>query len=232
MKQVFSLGSVLFMFVMLTACMYPNEERQQLGDVGNHVARVQAQSEQYFQQHKMLPYKYSADNRKFTTHYLVDFQLLPEIPMTAYERGGNFLYIYVGAEGEQPLVRLFDLRVNDEVEKVQLAVHNYKIKNKSLPIKTKEPNGYFDVDLEKLHLSDIKIPSPYFSDARLPVLMDKNGRIYLDYRGDVARLIQTVKQKPSIQEDLRLFMAKNSLFVPAFSPPLKAGKRGEIFFST
>ncbi|MCH5586464.1 hypothetical protein MK805_16105 [Shimazuella sp. AN120528] len=233
MKQhVFRLGTIMIGFLLLTACMYPQEERQQLADIGNHVARVQAQSEQYLQQHKTLPYKYSTDDRKFTSHYLVDFQLLPEIPMTAYEKGGDFLYVYVGAEGKQPLVRLFDLRVNDEVEKVQLAVNNYKSKNKSFPIRSKESNGFFDVDLEKLHMSDIKIPSPYFSEANLPILMDKNGRIFLDYRGDVTRLIQTAKQKPSTQEDLRLFMAKNSLFVPAFSPVLKVGKQGEILFSS
>lgn len=230
MIRVFQLTIMSVGFLLLTACMFPNEERQQLGDVGNHVARVQAQSEQYLQQHKTLPYKYSAEDRNFTSHYLVDFQLLPEIPMTAYEKGGNFLYVYVGAEGKQPLVRLFDLRVNNEVEKVQLAVNHYKVKNTSLPIKGKESNGYFDVDLEKLHLSDIKIPSPYFSDAQLPLLMDKNGRIFLDYRGDVTRLIQTVKQKPSSGEDLRLFMAKNSLFVPAFSPALKMENQGVIHF--
>lgn len=230
MKKLLQLTIMAGWFLFLTACMFPNEERQQLGDVGNHVARVQAQSEQYLKQNKTLPYKYSAEDRKFTSHYLVDFKLLPEIPMTAYEKGGNFLYVYVGAEGKQPLTRLFDLRVNNEVEKVQLAVNHYKAKNKNLPIKAKEPNGYYDVDLEKLNLSDINIPSPYFSDASLPILMNKNGHIFLDYRGDVTRLIQTVKLKPSSQEDLRLFMAKNSLFVPAFSPPLKIGNKGEVVF--
>jgi hypothetical protein len=230
MKKIFPLTMVTACLFILTACMYPTEERQQLGDVGNHVSRVQAQSEQYLQQHKTLPYKYSAEDRKFTSHYLVDFTLMPEIPMTAYEKGGNFLYVYIGAEGNQPLVRLFDLRVNNEVEKVQLAVNHYKAKNKSLPFKAKGPDGFFEVDLEKLHLSDIKIPSPYFSDAQLPFLMDKNGRIFLDYRGDVTRLMQTVKQKPSAEEDLRLYMAKNSLFVPAFCPPLKLGNKGALLF--
>jgi hypothetical protein len=210
--------------------MYPTEKRQQLSEVSTHVARVQAQSEQYLQQNKTLPYKYTADDRKFTSHYLIDFKLLPEIPMTAYEKGGNFLYVYVGAEGKQPIVRLFDLRVNNEVEKVQLAVNHYKSENKSLPIKAKSQNGYFDVDLDKLQLADIQIPSPYFSDARLPILMDKDGRIYLDYRGDVTRIIQTAKQKPSQQEDLRVFLAKNSIFVSAFSPPMRLGKQGEILF--
>ncbi|WP_028775765.1 hypothetical protein [Shimazuella kribbensis] len=234
MKGFFRLTLIVFGFFILTACMYPNEKRQQLSEVPTHVARVQAQSEQYLQQNKTLPYKYTADDRKFTSRYLVDFKLLPEIPMTAYEKGGNFLYVYVGAEGKQPLVRLFDLRVNNEVEKVQLAVNHYKSKHKSLPTKekTQTQDGYFDVDLEKLQLSDIHIPSPYFSDARLPILMDKDGRIYLDYRGDVTRLIQTAKQKPNGQEDLRPFLAKNSIFVSAFSPPMELGKQGEILFSS
>jgi hypothetical protein len=232
MKRFISVSIAMYCFLVLSACMYPNEERQQLSEVDNHIARVQSQSEQYLQQNKNLPYKYVPDDRKFTTHYQVDFQLLPEIPMTAYEKGGNFIYVFVGAEGKEPLVRLFDLRVNDEVEKVQLAVTNFKTKNGVLPIKAKEPNGYYNVDLDKLNLSDISIPSPYFSDSKLPFLMDKNGKIYLDYRGDVTRIIQTAKQKPAQNEDLRLFLARNSIFVPAFSPIIKIGEQGRILFSS
>jgi hypothetical protein len=211
--------------------MYPNESRQQLSEVNNHIARVQSQSEQYLQQNKTLPYRYVTDDRKFTTHYQVDFPSLPEIPLTAYEKGGNFIYVFVGAEGKSPLVRLFDMRLNDEVEKVQLAVTNFKTKNKKLPVKAKEPNGFYDIDLKALHMQDVSMPSPYFSDSKLPMLIDKSGLVYLDYRGDVTRLLQTTKQKRTEKEDLRIFMAKNSIFVPAFSPILKMGKNGEILFS-
>jgi hypothetical protein len=214
----------------LTACMYPSDQRQQLSKVDIQVARVQAQSEQYLAKNKVVPYKYSIEQRKFTTHYLVDFNQLTEVPLTAYEKGGNFIYVFVGAEGKQPLVRLFDLRVNDEVEKVQLALKDYKTRTGKLPTNGKE-SGYYNVDLAKLHVSNVSIPSPYFASSRLPLLIDKDGLIYLDYRKDVTRLIQTTKQKP-VTGDLRQFIIKDSLFVPAFSPPMKVGENGEILFSS
>jgi hypothetical protein len=223
-----------FMFLCclsLTACMYPSDQRQQLSKVDIQVAKVQAQSEQYLAQNKVVPYKYSVEQRKFTTHYLVDFSQLTDVPLTAYEKGGSFIYVFVGAEGKQPLVRLFDLRVNDEVEKVQLALKDFKTRTGKLPTNGKEIGGYYNIDLVKLHMTDVSIPSPYFASSHLPMLIDKNGLIYLDYRSDVTRLIQTTKQKP-VTGDLRQFIIKDSLFVPAFSPPMKVGENGEILFSS
>ncbi len=232
MNRIRSYVYMLLCSLCLTACMYPTEQREQLADVNTHVARVQAQSEQYFAQNKVLPYKYSNEERKFTTHYLVDLSQLPEIPPTAYEKGGHFIYVFVGAEGKHPLVRLFDLRVNDQVEKVQLAVNDYKARTGQLPIKAKEPGGYADVDLAKMSLEDISIPSPYFSDAKLPILIDQQGKCFLDYRGDITRLIQTAKQKPTAEDDLRRWITNSSLFVPAFSPKMKLGTHDELVFTS
>lgn len=216
----------------LTACMYPNEQREQLADVQTHVARVQAQSEQYLAEHKVLPYKYTDEDRKFTTHYLVDFTQLAEIPPTAYEKGGNFIYVFIGAEGSHPLVRLFDLRVNDRMEQIQQAVNDYKQRTGKWPIKGKEPGGYFDVDLTKLSMSDTSVPSPYFSDASLPILINGQGLCYLDYRGDITRMIQTAKRKPAANTDLRQWMVYSALFVPAFSPAMKLSSNGVIVFTS
>jgi hypothetical protein len=232
MNQIRSYIGMLICCLSLSACMYPTEQREQLADVNTHVARVQAQSEQYLSQNKVLPYKYSNEERKFTTHYLVDLSQLAEIPPTAYEKGGHFIYVFVGAEGKQPLVRLFDLRVNDQVEKVQLAVNDYKMRTGKFPIKAKESAGYADVDLAKLSLEDISIPSPFFSDAKLPILIDNQGRCYLDYRGDVTRLMQTAKQKPTAGVDLRRWMSDASLFVPAFSPMMKLETHGGVVFTS
>ena len=74
---------------------------------------------------KVLPYRYKADEIKFTSKAVVDFQALKgyidQIPPSAYENGGFFIYVLTNVE-EKPLVRLFDLRVNDQVEKAQMMV--------------------------------------------------------------------------------------------------------------
>lgn len=227
MRQFFIFISIV---LLLTGCMYPSEERQQLADVDTHLARVQAQAEQLFQQNKTLPYTYTQDERKFTSHYLVNVRELPEIPPTAYEKGGNFYYVFVGAEGNNPFVRLFDLRLNDEVERVQQAVQWYLSKNKRLPTTGQAIDGYYNIDLAAVKMEHIKIPSPYYGDAQLPILLDKKGTVYLDYRGDALRMMQEAKQKPAAGEDLRVFLAKNSRFVPAFSPKLYFKQQGVIQF--
>jgi hypothetical protein len=228
MKQFFLFIGIV---VMLTGCMYPSEERQQLANVDTHLARVQAQSEQLLQQTKTLPYTYTQDERKFTSHYLVNVKQLPEIPPTAYEKGGNFYYVFVGAEGNNPFVRLFDLRLNDEVERVQQAVQWYFSKYKRFPTTGKAVDGYYNINLAAVKMEKIKIPSPYYGDSQLPILLDEKGMVYLDYRGDALRMIQEAALKPPAGEDLRVFLAKNSRFVPAFSPHLYLQQEGVIRFN-
>ena len=48
-------------------------------------------------------------------------------------------------------------------------------------------------------------------------MMDGEGKVMIDYRTEAMKMIQKAKEKPSENEELRIWMVKHSLFVPAFS---------------
>jgi hypothetical protein len=209
--------------LVLSGCMYPQNELQQIDQLPLHIAQVQSAVEAYQHQFKFLPYKYEEDEYKFTTKYLVNFQELAkaggQIPPTAFEKGGTFIYVLTDVE-TKPQVKVFDLRVNDKVSEIQPYVLTYLKEHGKLPAKEKVADGYYSIDYEKLGIDPVTIPSPYHSDLQLPLIIDEKGRVYVDYRMDAMRMIQESKQKPSGKEDLRYWMSRHSYFVPAFSPPM------------
>lgn len=222
------------MLGLLCGCLYPQEEKLQLDQLPMHVERVQSAVDLYFKEKKVLPYRYKADEIKFTSKAVVDFQALQgyidQIPPSAYENGGFFIFVLTNVE-EKPLVRLFDLRVNDQVEKAQTMVTDFKRKHNRLPIKEKLDSQLSTIDFEKMKMDEIEIPSPYDGAATLSLMMDHKGRVMIDYRAEAMKMIQKAKKKPSDKEDLRNWMVKDSLYVPAFSLPMKY-KKGEPVFTS
>ncbi len=232
MRRVVPLLGVLL--GLLCGCFYPQEERLQLDQLPAHVERVQSAIDLYVKDKKVLPYRYKADELKFTSKAVVDFQALrgylDQIPPSAYENGGFFIYVLTNVE-ERPLVRLFDLRVNDQVEKAQVMVTDFQQKHKRLPIKEKIDAQFSTIDFQQMGMEEIVIPSPYDTAATLSLMMDGKGKVMIDYRTEAMKMIQKAKEKPSEREDLRNWMVKDSLHVPAFSLPMKY-KNGEPVFTT
>lgn len=233
-RKVKRLIPLSLLFGLLCGCLYPQEERLQLNQLPVHVERVQSAVDLYFKEKNVLPYRYKEDEIKFTSKAVVDFQALKgyidQIPPSAYENGGFFIYVLTNVE-EKPLVRLFDLRVNDQVEKVQIMVNDYKQEHNKLPIQEKIDQRHATIDFQKLRMDEIQIPSPYDSTATLPFIMDQQGKVMIDYRAEAMKMIQKAKVKPSEEEDLRFWMAKQSLYVPAFSLPMKYMTGEPVFLS-
>jgi hypothetical protein len=220
------------MTILLSGCMYPQERREQLDKLGEHIATVQSAVMAYQRDHKWLPYRYTDDENKLTTKYKVNFQelqggYLAAIPPSAFEQGGPFIYVLINVE-KKPTVRLFDLRVNDEVEKVQPYVIGYYSKYKKWPFGQKISPHFYAIDYEKLGIDPVMIPSPY-SDTKLPLILDDRGMIYIDYRTEVMKKWQMSKSKPDPNEDLRLWLAEDSFYVPAFSPVMKMRNNEPVF---
>jgi hypothetical protein len=231
MKRWLRSGFAFLMALWLSGCMYPQERIEQANQLDQHIARVQGAVDQYLKQHKVLPYKYTEEDYKLTTKYLVDFNVLQgyvDIPPTAFEKGGHFLYVLVDVE-KQPTVRVFDLRVNETVEKVQLEVDAYRREQGSLPAGEMVAPHYHAIDFAKLRMDPVKVQSPYSVGEELPLIMDDTGLVYVDYRSDAMQMLQSSKEKPADGSDLRLWMAKQSLFVPAFSPPMQLQKGDPVF---
>lgn len=218
-KYIFLLLSLL----VLGGCFYPAERRQQVSDLPTHIAQVQSAVELYQQQNQFLPYLYKEEDRKLTTKYLVDLKAVSgygaAIPPTAFEKGGNFLYVLTDLE-RKPLVRVYDLRVGDEMDKLETAIRTYQKTNGKLPIQ-QQGEHYHQIDFAALHMDPIYIPSPYHVGMKLPVIMDDQGRVYVDYRTDIARFLQEKKEPPAPDEDLRLWLSRIGPFVPAYSAPVQ-----------
>lgn len=219
-----SLLAVAGAILLLSAgCMYPDEQRMQMDRLPQQVAQVQSAVDAYFRQNKILPYTYTEEKQKLTTKYKVNFNelkgFLGEVPPSSFDKGGYFLFVLVDVE-KDPTVRLFDLRANDAVSKIEPSIKGYVEHHQSLPEKTRINQYFYTIDYKKLKLEAVKIPSPY-SQEKLPLIMDQKGKVYIDYRREVMYKWQQAAQKPSEQTDLRLWLAKDSLYVPAFSPLIK-----------
>ncbi|RAL22642.1 DUF3939 domain-containing protein [Thermoflavimicrobium daqui] len=226
------IGFSIFCTIFLSGCLFPQEERQQLDQLPNHIAQVQSAVDVYKQQKKVLPYRYKDEEIMLTTKYLVDFDILKgylaEVPKTSFEKGGNYFYILTDVE-KKPIVRVMDLRINEEIRMVQPLIHEYQKQKKQLPIKNKIDANYATIDFDKLRIRSVVIQSPYSSQIKLEPVIDQKGRVFIDYRPEAMRLIQKAKEKPDANQDLRIWLAKQSYFVPAYSPPMKFKNNEPIF---
>lgn len=213
-------GAILLSF---TGCMFPDEHRMQMDKLPQQVAQVQSAVDAYFRQNKILPYTYTEEKQKLTTKYKVNFNelkgFLGEVPPSSFDKGGYFLFVLVDVE-KDPTVRLFDLRANEAISKIEPGIKGYVSHHQSLPEKSRINQYFYTIDYKKLKLEPVEIPSPY-SHEKLPLIMDQKGKVYIDYRTEVMSKWQQADQKPSEQTDLRLWLAKDSLYVPAFSPQIK-----------
>lgn len=230
--RINSVYLVLFI-LLLSGCGYPQERRQQLDQLQAHIRYVQSAVDLHFKERHILPYRYSEDELKLTTKYLVDFSRLSnhvfQIPPSSFEKGGNFVYVLTDVE-RNPKVKLFDLRVQDKVEQVQISVRSYLKRNKRLPIKEKVGPYMHVLNIHKLEMPGEIIPSPYCPGESRGFLIDRTGRVYIDYRNDVMRLIQKKQFKIGGREDLRLLLSGESLYVPAYAPVI-CYKEGELSVS-
>lgn len=233
MKKSSAILVYFLLFSLLSGCLYPQEKRQQIDQLPQHMMRVQSAVEAYEKEHQVLPYLYTEEEYKLTTKYKVNFKELQaygDIPPTAFERGGNFLYVIIGVD-TKPTVRVFDLRVNEEISKVQPYVTQYVKKYGEVPGKEPVGAGYYTIDFDKLKMDAAEIPSPYSTGTHLPLLVDQKGVVYVDYRSEVMKKMQATAAKPDAEQDLREWLAQDSFFVPAFSPVMKVENGDPVFVS-
>lgn len=215
---------IMMIAALCVGCLYPEDRRQQLDRLDEHIAQVQNAVERYHQDQKVLPYRYTEEDEKLTTHYKVDFRQLQgyvgQIPPSAFEQGGYFIYVLVDVE-ENPTVKLFDLRANETVEKVRLHVLGYYQRHKKWPRGQEVQPNFYQIDYQALKIDPVTIPSPYSVETEVPLLIDDQGRIWADYRIDVMKKWQAAKKKPGEQVDLRAWLAEDSHFIAAFSPVIQ-----------
>ncbi|KIO65591.1 lipoprotein [Caldifermentibacillus hisashii] len=232
MKKAIFLITILSICFILSGCLYPEDDQAKRLPNEVEVEAVQKAVDNYYQDNDgILPIKNKDDETDMFMKYLVDFkrivpQYLSEIPKNAYENGGVFQYVIMNPE-TNPTVKIFDLRIAEKIREV-----NYRLVSKEYPpFKEVIGKNAFSLDYKKLGFEeDPMIESPY-TGKNLPLIMSGEGELYVDYTNDLYQLWETGKlSKVKPGEDIRIMLAEQSIFVPAYSLPYTIDEQGKPVF--
>ncbi|HLS60900.1 MAG TPA: hypothetical protein VK044_07200 [Virgibacillus sp.] len=222
----FKLTAILFTVILLSGCLFPNNELEQ-NKVPNEdqLELVQTAVDKYREDSDgLVPIKTKSSDTDIFEKYLVDFNLLKEknmitsVPGNAFENGGIYQYTLITPD-DDPRVKLIDLRITEEVRRVNVKLDIYRSKNTYPPFGEELENGIYSINYQALGFKDQPfVVSPY-SNENLPIVMDADGKLYVDYRIDLRHALEEYEHDYAEGEDIRYILADHSPFVPAYSPP-------------
>lgn len=232
-----SLGAI-FMIFLLSGCLYPESELSQ-NQVPNELQleTVQSAVDTYRENTQgLVPIKTKEKGTPIFRKYLIDFSalqeksILVEIPGTAYENGGIYQYALLTPE-QNPRVKLIDLRMSDTLREVGVKLEIYRNENLYPPFGQPITNNLYKVDYEKLGFDhEPFVVSPY-SQKNLPIIMDTDGQLYVDYRADLYEALKKYDHQYKTGDDIRYILAENNPFLPVYSYPYTV-KDGEPVYMT
>ncbi|MGN7409713.1 hypothetical protein [Sporosarcina sp. SAFN-010] len=234
MKKMLCLPIMAIISVLLSGCMYPQDEMEsKQRPYEDQLETVQKAVDTYREQSQgLLPIKTRDMDIDQYIKYPIDFtkivpSLTEKIPSNAYEQGGIYQYVLMDVE-ENPTVKLVDLRVAERIRELILR----KTVNGVLPFKdpVQEGANVYEVDFEKMGLKEpLTVESPY-SDAHLPLVVGGDGNFYIDYSIDLNRILE--KEKPDVKpgEDIRFLLSDKNPILPAYSLPYTVNDNNEPIF--
>jgi len=108
-------------------------------------------------------------------------------------------------------------------------MHRKLNEHKYPPFKDEVAEDIYSINYELIGLDEPPtVVSPY-SGNRLPILMDVDGNIYIDYRQDLYNALQEYDHNYENGDDIRFLLSDHSAIVPAYSLPYTV-KDGEPVF--
>ncbi|MDE5411936.1 hypothetical protein [Alkalihalobacterium chitinilyticum] len=222
--------------LLLTGCLYPSEQRvENQVPYPDQLLSVQQAVTQFKEDTGVLPIKNRDIDTPIYQKYPVDFrQLVPRYlqnpPGNSFESGGLYQYVLVNVEDEVE-VKLLDLSVMREIQRLQGQLNQYMRKNDLAPIDEMLDTGLFSLQFEKLNYKEPPtVRTPYFGNY-LPLLIDNSGQILIDYRMDINMALQEFEHSYTYGDDVRDILVENSPFVPAFSIPYTIDEQGDpVYF--
>lgn len=227
---------LLLLSLLLSGCLYPQSELEQ-NQIPNEqqLQTVQQAVDNYKEEQQgLVPIKTKPNETPIFQKYLIDFSTLKEtgyiaeIPGNAYENGGVYQYTLLSPE-DDPRVKLIDLRITEAIRSVNVQLDFYRNEHIYPAYGEKITEGVYTVDYEKLGLdSPPTVISPY-SQENLPIIMDVDGNLYVDYSIDLNIALNEFDHDYTEGEDIRYLLAENTPFVPAYSLPYTI-KNGEPAF--
>ncbi|GGE11262.1 hypothetical protein GCM10011571_10740 [Marinithermofilum abyssi] len=228
--------SALAGFLLLTAACGSAERFQQeaSNELPGHVRLAEDAVRSYQKEHQKVPplKRKSLDDPDYPL-YVVDFEkikpYIKEIPSTAFESGGAFVYVIPDPYAKEVMVRVMDLRLMEKMRDLQGDVNAFHASEGRWPRGKKQGKEMYTLSFQAMDMEPVVIPSPYHADFELPVLIDEKGRLHLDYRMDAMRNIQEKNKQPDKKEDLRNVLMEDHPYVPLYSPPMRYEKKEPVF---
>ncbi|KAB8138490.1 hypothetical protein F9U64_04895 [Gracilibacillus oryzae] len=229
---------LFIILLLLTGCMYPSENLSQ-NQISNdaQLEMVQQAINQYAAQNEgRLPIYTKENDTPIYQKYMIDFNMLKQnnliqsIPGTAFESGGIYKYVLINVETE-PVVKVIDLRVTDQLRDIQQRLDIYISENEYPPFGKKVADGVYSLKYEELNLDAAPFVKSPYSTNNLPVLIDTNGELLIDYRMEIYKLLENTDKPYQAEEDVRKILTDNYPIVPAYSIPYTL-KDGEPVFSS
>lgn len=214
--------------ILLAGCMYPASERaDRAGSVRDAVRNVSGAVQDYQAETNLLPMQNSDESVPKYEKFRVDFGKLQrlgyisDLPAAAFEKGGRY-YFLIQDELNDPVIKLMDIVVYQQMNDVQSWVDNYVISTDGkLPAESDAYPGFYRIDYKALSKKEPAITS-MFSGQILSTMMDEDGEVFVDYGIDIARALERVRsgqEDAELPEDLRELLTQQSDFVPVKSAP-------------
>ena len=239
MKNLYIKGVILLLsLLMLTGCLYPSSEKAE-NQIPNdtQLATVQAAVDQYQEEKNgLVPIRTKSSDTPIFEKYLIDFSLLKdantlaEIPGNAFENGGYYQYSLITPE-DNPTVKVIDLRITEAIRSVNIRLDAFRQEHTYPAFGEKVEEGIYLVDYEKLGLDEQPtIVSPY-SQENLPIIMDVNGKLYVDYRIDLNIALSEYDHEYEEGDDIRFLLTDNTPFAPAYSLPYTIENGEPVFMN-
>ena len=235
--KIFRVLAFIFLLTLLSACLYPDELRNQNMPTNDEQLEQMQRAVETFQeqQNGLLPILTRDHDTDVFIRYPIDFNRLKEMnmigetPKNAYEQGGYYTYVIIHPE-DDPLVKVVDVRLTQALQQINYEINLYQQKNFYPPFKDVLFQNYFTIDESKLNSKEkLTVTSPYTQND-LEVFLDQNGDALVDYRPDVYQLMQE-HDIENYDGDLRYLLTEHYPFVPVYSPPMYFEDGHIIFIS-
>ncbi|UOQ93589.1 hypothetical protein MUO14_00840 [Halobacillus shinanisalinarum] len=227
-----------FVALVLTGCLYP-EAQLEKNKMPNQAQldAIQKAVDQYNKQESgLLPIKTKGQDTPIFLKYPIDFSklkqrgLIGEPPGTSFINGGHYEYTIITPE-DNPTVKLVDLRTTEALRSLQLKVEFYQQENKYPPFHEKVAKGVYSIDYEAVGLEEAPtVDSPY-SQQMLPIYINEQGKLLIDYRKDLYEYIRTKEHNYQTGDDIRYLLTDYTPFSPAYSVPYTIMDGEPIFMS-
>ncbi|UTR09612.1 hypothetical protein MM300_17200 [Evansella sp. LMS18] len=227
---------IILATVLLAGCFYPQERRvENQAPYQAQLEAVQSAVIQYRLDNGVLPTAPREEGTPLFRRYPVNFarlvpQYLESAPGNSFENGGIYQYVITNPE-EMAEVKLIDLTVIREIQEFERRLQMYRRENEYAPVAGVAGEEILEIDYEALNYEEQPaVDSPFHPTHRLPLLMQTNGDIIIDYSLDIQYYLENEDASSYGEgDDLRYLLVENSPFVPVNSRG-QTIENGEIVF--